>query len=216
MYGKNEAGKSTALRAITGLLYGIAKSTPDAHLHRMPDLRVGGRFRLPGGGTVHLVRRKGKDNTLLDRDGRPVDEAVLARLLGGVSEEQFLSTFGLDHESLRRGGDALLLGQGNVGESLFGAAVAGGEVHRLLRTLRADAEALFTPKAHTRPLNEALKALTEAHRRTRVTSRCRPSRFSNSERISRSSCATGASARRSVSAFMSNEASSSGRGEPYR
>jgi len=167
VYGKNEAGKSTALRAITGLLYGIAKNTPDAHVHKMPDLRVGGRFRGPDGGSVYLVRRKGKDNTLLDREGQPVDEAVLARLIGGVSEEQFLTMFGLDHESLRRGGEALLLGKGNVGESLFGAAVAGGEVHQVLRALRADADALFTPKAHTRPLNEALKAWTDAHRSIR-------------------------------------------------
>src|SRR5262249_52545867 len=66
VYGKNEAGKSTALRAITGLLYGIARNTPDAHVHKMPDLRVGGRFRAPDGGSLYLVRRKGKDNTLLD------------------------------------------------------------------------------------------------------------------------------------------------------
>src|SRR5258705_13417679 len=109
----------------------------------MPDLRVGGRFRVPAGfgptglapgdeGSVYLVRRKGKDNTLLDREGRPVDEAVLARLLSGVSEEQFLTMFGLDHETLRRGGEALLAGKGNVGESLFGAAVAGGEAHQVL------------------------------------------------------------------------------------
>jgi uncharacterized protein YhaN len=167
VYGRNEAGKSTALRAIAGLLYGIAKNTPDAHVHKTPDLRVGGSFRVPEGGSVYLVRRKGKDNTLLDREGRPVDEAVLARLLGGVSEEQFLTMFGLDHESLRRGGEALLLGKGNVGESLFGAAVAGGEVHQVLRALKTDAESLFTPKAHTKPLNEALKTWTEAHRRTR-------------------------------------------------
>jgi len=70
VYGKNEAGKSTALRAITGLLYGIAPKTPDAHVHKMPDLRVGGNFRIPDGGSVYLVRRKGKENTLLDRDGR--------------------------------------------------------------------------------------------------------------------------------------------------
>jgi uncharacterized protein YhaN len=167
VYGKNEAGKSTALRAITGLLYGIARNTTDDHVHKMPDLRIGGSFGVPEGGSLYLVRRKGKDNTLLDREGRPVDEAVLARLLGGVSEEQFLTMFGLDHETLRRGGEALLSGKGNVGESLFGAAVAGGEVHQVLRALRDETDALFTPKAHTRPLNEALKTWTEAHRRTR-------------------------------------------------
>jgi uncharacterized protein YhaN len=167
IYGKNEAGKSTALRAITGLLYGIARNTPDAHVHRMPELRVGGTLRGPDGATLDVVRRKGKDNTLLDSEGRPLDESNLTRLFGGVSQEQFLGMFGLDHESLRRGGEALLLGRGHVGESLFGAAMGGGELHRVLRELAAEADALFTPRGHTRPLNEALRAVVEAEKRTR-------------------------------------------------
>jgi uncharacterized protein YhaN len=167
IYGKNEAGKSTALRAITGLLYGIPRNTPDAHLHRMPELRVGGTLRGADGAPFDIVRRKGKDNTLLDREGRPIEESTLSRLFGGVSQEQFLGMFGLDHESLRRGGEALLLGRGHVGESLFGAAMAGGELHRVQRELAAEADALFTPKGHARPLNEALKALAEAEKRTR-------------------------------------------------
>ena len=167
VYGKNEAGKSTALRAITGLLYGIPRNTPDAHLHRMPELRVGGTVCGTNGLSLDVVRRKGKDNTLLDREGRPIDEGSLVRVFGGVSQEQFLGMFGLDHESLRRGGEALLLGRGHVGESLFGATMAGGELHRVLRDLATEAEALFTPKGHTRPLNEALRAVAEAEKRTR-------------------------------------------------
>ncbi|MET0594514.1 MAG: AAA family ATPase [Polyangiaceae bacterium] len=167
IYGKNEAGKSTALRAITGLLYGISRNTPDAHIHRMPDLRVGGTVRASDGTSIEIVRRKGKDNTLLDREGRPIDEQALSRLFGGVTQEQFLGMFGLDHESLRRGGEALLLGGGGVGESLFGATMAGGELHRVLRDLAAEADALFTPKGYTKPLNEALKAFAEAEKRTR-------------------------------------------------
>ncbi|HKQ70203.1 MAG TPA: AAA family ATPase, partial [Polyangiaceae bacterium] len=167
VYGKNEAGKSTALRAITGLLYGIAKNTPDAHLHKMPDLRVGGTFLTEGGkGSISLTRRKGREHTLLDQGGRPVDEVVLSRLLGGVSQEQFLTSFGLDHESLRKGGNALLLGEG-AGENLFSAALSGGEVHQILRGLRAEADALFTAKAHTKPLNEALRAFADATKAVR-------------------------------------------------
>ena len=165
--GKNEAGKSTALRAITGLLYGIPKNTADAHTHKMPDLRVGGALLAKTGAALEFVRRKGKDNTLLDPKGQPLDEAVLASVLGGISQEQFITMFGLDHESLRRGGDALLLGQGNVGESLFGAAMAGAEVHHVLQSLVTEAEGLFTAKAHTKPLNEAIKAWSAAHKRTR-------------------------------------------------
>ena len=33
--GRNEAGKSTTLRAITGLLYGIPLKTLDAHVHKL-------------------------------------------------------------------------------------------------------------------------------------------------------------------------------------
>jgi uncharacterized protein YhaN len=41
VYGRNEAGKSTALRAVKGLLFGIDARTGDAHVHAMKDLRIG-------------------------------------------------------------------------------------------------------------------------------------------------------------------------------
>ena len=37
--GRNEAGKSTTLRAIGSLLYGIDTNTPDAHVHKPSELR---------------------------------------------------------------------------------------------------------------------------------------------------------------------------------
>src|SRR5262244_1908807 len=87
VYGKNEAGKSTTLRAITGLLYGIPRNTEDAHLRKMADLRIGAILSAGDGSPISIVRRKGKDNTLLDRSGRPLDECILSRLLGGISEQ---------------------------------------------------------------------------------------------------------------------------------
>jgi uncharacterized protein YhaN len=167
VYGRNEAGKSTTLRAIAGLLFGIPSNTSDGHLHKLADLRVGGSLADEQGKILEIVRRKGRANTLLDRENRPLDEAVLGRLLGGVSEEQFFTMFGLDHVSLRQGGAALLHGEGSAGESLFGAAMAGGELHKVLRELREEAEELFTPQARSRSLNEALKAWNEANKRTR-------------------------------------------------
>ena len=38
VYGPNEAGKSTTLRALRGLLYGIPLSCQDSFLHAGPDL----------------------------------------------------------------------------------------------------------------------------------------------------------------------------------
>jgi uncharacterized protein YhaN len=167
VYGRNEAGKSTTLRAIAGLLFGIPVNTTDGHLHKLGELRIGGSVADESGNVLEIVRRKGRANTLLDRENRPLDEAVLGHLLGGVSEEQFFTMFGLDHVSLRQGGAALLHGEGSAGESLFGAAMAGGELHKVLRELREEAEELFTPQARSRSLNEALKAWNEANKRTR-------------------------------------------------
>lgn len=165
VYGRNEAGKSTALRAITGLLYGIPEKTRDAHLHRMPDLRIGARIRAADGHELELVRRKGRKNTLLGPGDKPLDEGVLGRLLGGVGEALFKNMFGLDHVTLREGGNALLAGKGDVGETLFDASLGGRGIRELLEALQREADELFRPRASTPALNAALKAFDEARKR---------------------------------------------------
>ena len=45
IYGPNEAGKSTTLAAISGLLYGIDSRTRYAFRHDMADLRIGATLR---------------------------------------------------------------------------------------------------------------------------------------------------------------------------
>ena len=167
LHGRNEAGKSTTLRAVMGLLYGIPKITPDAHLHAMTDLRIGGRLKSSDGTTLDIVRRKGTKNTLLGPNGELIDEAMLKRVLGNVGEEVYRTTFGLNHETLREGGKSLLLGKGDLGESLFQASLGGSEVHQVLAQLRAEADAIFTARAHTRPLNDALRTHLEAQKKQR-------------------------------------------------
>ena len=41
IYGPNEAGKSSALRAVGHLLYGIPNNSADNFLHPYPKLRLG-------------------------------------------------------------------------------------------------------------------------------------------------------------------------------
>jgi uncharacterized protein YhaN len=165
--GRNEAGKSTTLRAITGLLYGIGLKTPDAHVHKMGELRIGGTLA-SGHEQLRVVRRKGTTSTLLDPDGKPIDEAVLRRLLGGVTEETFVHAYGLDHDTLAEGAKALLEGKGDLGESLFDASVGGGgEVQRLLAELGKAADEIYRPRATSLPLNDALKAFDEAKKQVR-------------------------------------------------
>ena len=45
VYGPNEAGKSTTLRAVHALLYGIDSRTSDAYRHGYADLRIGARVQ---------------------------------------------------------------------------------------------------------------------------------------------------------------------------
>ncbi|HEU4535446.1 MAG TPA: AAA family ATPase, partial [Polyangiaceae bacterium] len=161
LYGPNEAGKSTTLRAIVGFLFGIPETTPDAHTHKMADLRVGARLALPSGERLALVRRKGRVSTLADAEGKPVDEAVLRGALGGLSRETFEAMFGLDHEGLRLGGDELLRAEGKVGESLFGAGLGAG-VLRVRRQLEQRAAAIFVPQGKNQSLPRALKAYADA------------------------------------------------------
>ncbi|EYF05828.1 ATP-binding protein [Chondromyces apiculatus] len=167
IYGPNEAGKSTALRAISGFLYGIPHITPDDHRHRAPDLRVGGRLENAAGQSLAVVRRKGRVKTLFDENEQASDDSLLRPFLGGVSEDLFRTMFGLNHETLRQGAEALLAGGGDVGESLFGAGLGGAGLHQVLTELRAEAEKLFTPQARIKPVNEAIRAVLDAQKRAR-------------------------------------------------
>ncbi len=181
VFGRNEAGKSTTLRAITGLLYGIDPRTRDGHLHDLRDLRIGGVLESASGERLRVVRRKGNTNTLLDERDKPIDEGVMRKLLGGVSKETFTHAFGLDHDTLAAGANALLEGKGDLGESLFDAGVGGGgEVQRLLAQLEAEADAIYRPRASSLPLNEALKSFAEAQKAVRA-KESRPEAFIQQE-----------------------------------
>ncbi len=173
VYGRNEAGKSTTLRAISGLLYGIPVNTTDAHVHKMGELLVGARLSHHGN-AIDVVRRKGAKNTLLDAATRePLAEQLLRGMLAGVDEATFGAMFGLDHESLRRGAEALLHGGGAVGESLFEAGAGGRGIQSVLLRLAEEADELYRPRGRRQKINEALRSVKEARER-RVAACVRP------------------------------------------
>ncbi len=166
VYGPNEAGKSTSLRAYEGLLFGI-DSTDDAYLHEPKKLRVGGVIVSDAGERLVLHRRRGRKDTLRDEHDQPIDERRLALLLRGVDRETFRLLYGLDHVRLREGARTLFAKGHGVGESLFEAGLSGARVSQLAKALRAECEAMFTPRARERPLNEALRAFGQANREAR-------------------------------------------------
>ncbi len=167
VYGANEAGKSTSLRALEALFFGMEHTTADAHRHTPSALRVGGVIEAADGTTLQLVRRKGRKDTLRDGADLPVDEARMRSLLSGVDRELFRALWGLDHVRLREGARAIFSGKGGVGETLFEAGLAGAGAARLAGTLKDEAEAIWSPRATTRPLAEALKTLAESRRNAR-------------------------------------------------
>jgi uncharacterized protein YhaN len=170
VFGVNEAGKSSALRALRALLYGVPERTQDDFRHGKTELRVGGLFRGADGGELHCYRRKGRKNTLLDANGDPIAEDRLARLLGGVAEPLFERLFGIDHEALVSGGQALLVERGREAEALFGTGLGSTAVHALLGSLDQQAQSLFAPRASKPLVNAGLSRLSEIERQQREVS----------------------------------------------
>ena len=76
LMGPNEAGKSSALAAVTDLLFGIEERTRFAFLHPMPEMRVGAEIAAADGRTLAFRRRKGRKNTLVDAADAPLPEPI--------------------------------------------------------------------------------------------------------------------------------------------
>ena len=167
IFGPNEAGKSSALRALHALLYGIPGQTDDAFLHPYGELRIGARLRLSSGDEIEFSRRKGNKGTLLGPGDKRLDDHALDRFLGGVGPEQFRMFWGIDHAHLVEGGREILEGHGDVGEILFAAGSGASNLGTLRKKLEEEAAALFAPRAHNRPVNQAVKHLRELRRAQR-------------------------------------------------
>ena len=167
VYGPNEAGKSSALRGLKALLYGIDERTLDNFLHANDKLRIHGFIRTTDGHKLTFVRRKGRKNTLLTPDNEVLDEQVLAPFLQGVTAELFETLFGIDHQALVQGGQEILEQKGEVGQALFSAALGSQALHAVLAKLDADADGLFRPRGSTQTLNSALKSYAELNKEVR-------------------------------------------------
>lgn len=161
VYGPNEAGKSSALRGLKALLYGIDERTLDNFLHANDKLRIHGFLRTADGHDLTFVRRKGRKNTLLTPEGEALDEQVLAPFLQGVTPELFETLFGIDHQALVRGGQEILEQKGEVGQALFSAALGSHALHAVLAELDDTAKNLFLPAGSKPVINSAIRSHTD-------------------------------------------------------
>lgn len=178
IYGPNESGKSTSLRAITALLFGMPHISEDNYLHANPKLRVGGLLVDSAGNELECMRRRGRKATLRDGDDdQPIEEGRLAEMLGGINRETFLTRFGLSHDELVEGGSAVLHGEGDLGELLFAAGAGIGRLREIQDDLEATCSGLFTARGSKSAVNAAINDL-ESKRRDLRQAQIPPAEFS--------------------------------------
>ena len=142
IHGANEAGKSSLLRAIHDLLYGIPARSDDNFIHPYGKLRIGATVR-DGEDELTFFRKKGNKGTLLDTDQNTLDESRLKAFCGSVNDEFFTHMFGLSTDGLRKGATRLLSGQGELGTLLFSASLGGSPIDAALEKLQEEADMLF-------------------------------------------------------------------------
>jgi len=160
IYGPNEAGKSSALRALRQMLYGIPDRSSDNFLHPYAKMRIGGVLRHSDGTVIEIIRRKGRVNTLREsHDEKPVDEALFQKFMGDIDAASFATMFGISHTDLVQGGEEIIRGGGNVGQALFAAGSGISDLRQIRLDLQAQADSLFAPSASKRPINEAMAEL---------------------------------------------------------
>lgn len=163
IYGPNEAGKSSALRAISDLFFGIHVRTSDNFVHPYPKLHIGARIQHSDGSVLDCIRRKGNQNTLRgDDDTTPLDDEQLIHYLGNVDRDLFHTMFGIDHERLRRGGAEIVQGGGRLGELLFAAGAGLADLHDVQQRLQTDIEKLFKSTGRSGSIVSGVKDYQDA------------------------------------------------------
>lgn len=171
VFGPNEAGKSTTLRAMLGLLYGFGHKIEDAWLHDYKKLEVGGALRLSDGRLLNLARYKRRKNDLIDEDtGTPLDQAELDAVLGKMDRQAFEHAFGISHQSLRQGVESVLAAGGELGHALFAATSGLNVLKQVMTGLEDQQNGLFRPRAQKAVINADLSKLEDLKKELRAAS----------------------------------------------
>jgi len=168
VFGPNEAGKSTALRALQALLYGFDHIVRDAWLHESNKLVVGGALALGNGDILNLTRYKRRKNDLINEaTGQPFNQADLDTILGRMGREAFEHAFGISHDSLLRGVESVLAAGGDLGHALFAATSGLNTLKRVMSQLHEQQRLLFTPQGKNPRINAEVAELNKLRKQQR-------------------------------------------------
>ena len=162
IYGPNEAGKSSALRALRNAFYGIPVRSPDNFRHPHNKMRIKMTLRKNDGKTLAFIRRKGAKNTLRAADDKKtLDESFLQGFLNHVDESLFSTMFGIGHRDLVQGGMEIIKGGGNLGQLIFSAGAGITGLRNLQTRLVENADALFKPSGKNPAINQLIARVRE-------------------------------------------------------
>lgn len=159
VYGPNEAGKSTLLRALSDLLFGFQNEVAGLHKFEPSILRVGASLTRRDGVSIDFRRRKGRKATLVSNSEQevPLADDILSPFIGGVNRSVFEKAFGMDSARLRHGGEEMATGDGEIGRLLFSAASGLTGLTQLRKSLDGEADAIFSQrKSKDRAFYQAL------------------------------------------------------------
>ena len=170
IYGPNEAGKSSSLRALKALLYGFPQQTPDNFLHNYDQLLVGGCLENSDGEELIFQRRKKRIKDVIDEAGNPLPANALAKFLHGIEPEIFESLYGIDHDTLVRGGEEILAQKGEVGQALFAAGAGISSLREVINQLDKEAAELFKSTGQLPEINKAIKRFKELQKEAKAAS----------------------------------------------
>src|SRR3984893_3551113 len=164
VYGNNEAGKSTTLRALSSVLFGFPHEVVDGFKHSAKDIAIGIDLLAGDGRRLSFVRRRRGKYALAAADGSALDEATVESFLGGVSRDVFEKVFALDHRRLHEHAKALLADGGSLGFSLAeaGSGIAG--LKAVLDKLDLERRDLFLAGGSKPKLNQAIAEFIKLRR----------------------------------------------------
>lgn len=165
--GPNEAGKSTTLRAIRALLFGIERGTSDDYRMGRESLRVGAALRDGDGAVLEVIRQGLSRASLVTPAGDRVDEEVLAAFVGGVERALFATLFCIDHDELHDRSADLLDPEAEIGRLVFGASLGAAPLTRVLKDLEAHVGELYKPRGQVQLVAKTLKQAREFAREMR-------------------------------------------------
>jgi uncharacterized protein YhaN len=172
VYGPNEAGKSTLLRFIRSMLYGIP-TRKDLVERGEPVFggRHGGRMLVSAGGRQLMleryadgggVRKTAGGLIVRDQEGAELgwSQAEWERhVLGGVSERLFRQLFAVSLDELH---ELRTLQGDEIGNFLYHAGLAGGAaLSEARRKLAGEMDKLYRPRGTTQEMNRVLAAIKE-------------------------------------------------------